>query len=179
MRWNKKRESILTTILLIGCMLLLSVAEPAKQFTVYTPQTTYFIEVVERQGQPYIGLMELLEPLGAANLRSSGDNWTLQLDKVEARFSEGKDTAKVQGKTVDLSGGVLVENKRLLVPLNASFSILSSLLHKTIDFHLASRRVFIDNAGTRFTTELKKADRSSLVLNFSQPVNPSIHQEGT
>src|SRR5205807_10011800 len=33
-------------------------------------------------------------------------------------------------------------------------------------------------AGIRFTSELKKAERSSLVLNFSQPVNPSIHQEG-
>src|SRR5205807_3043397 len=134
--------------------------------------------VLERQGQPYIGLMELVEPLGAANLRSNGNNWTLQLDKIEARFTEGKDTAKIRGKTVDLSGGVLVENSRVLVPLNSSFSILSSLLHKNIDFHLAGRRIFIDNAGTRFTTELKKADRSTLVLSFSQPVNPSIHQEG-
>lgn len=178
MRWSKKRASLLTAILPIGCMLLLSAADSARQFTIYTPQTSYSIDVVERQGQPYIDLMELLEPLGVDNLRSSGNNWTLQLDKVEARFTEGKDTAKIRGKTVDLSGGVLVENKRVLVPLNASFSILSSLLHKTIDFHLAGRRIFIDSAGIRFTTELKKTDRSSLILNFSQAVNPSIHQEG-
>jgi N-acetylmuramoyl-L-alanine amidase len=178
MRWSKKLGSILTAFVLVSCALLLSVADPAKQFTVYTPQTTYSIEVMERQGQPYIGLVDLLEPLGATNVRNSGVNWTLQINKVEAHFTEGKDTAKIRGNTVDLSGGVLVENSRILVPFNASFAILSSLLHKNIDFHPAGRRIFIDNAGIRFTTELKKTDRSSLVLSFSQPVNPSIHQEG-
>ena len=178
MRWSKNLESLLTAFVLISCAFLLSVADPAKQFTVYTPQSTYSIEVIERQGQSYIGLMDLLEPLGATIARAAGNNWTLQLNKVEARFTEGNDTAKIRGSTVDLSGGVLVENSRVLVPLNASFSILSSLLHKNVDFHPAGRRIFIDNAGIRLTTELKKGDRSSLVLNFSQPVNPSIHQEG-
>src|SRR5437588_3150730 len=110
MRWSKKLGSMLTAFVLISCALLLSVADPAKQFTIYTPQTTYSIEVMERQGQPYINLMDLLEPLGATNVRNSGVNWTLQLNKVEAHFTEGKDTAKIKGATVELSGGVLVEN---------------------------------------------------------------------
>src|SRR5437016_3753133 len=178
MRWSKKRASQLMAFLLISCALLLSVADPAKQFTVYTPQTTYSMEVTERQGQMYIGLMDLLGPLGATVAPSRGNIWTVQLNKAEARFTEGKDSARIRGSIVDLGGGVLAENNRLLIPLNASFSILSSLLHKNVDFHPAGRRIFIDNAGIRFTSELKKAERSSLVLNFSQPVNPSIHQEG-
>jgi N-acetylmuramoyl-L-alanine amidase len=178
MRWSKKRASILTAFVLISCVLLLSVADPAKQFTIYTLQTTYSIEVTERQGQMYIGLMDLLGPLGATITPSQGNNWTVQLNKAEARFTEGKDAAKIRGSTIDLGGGVLAENNRVLVPLSASFSILSSLLHKNVDFHPAGRRIFVENAGVRFTSELKKAERSSLVLSFSQPVNPSIHQEG-
>ena len=178
MRWSKKRVSILTACVLISCALLMLEADPQKQFTVYTPQTTYSIEVTERQGQPYIGLMDLLSPLGATLAPSRGNVWTVQLNKVEARFTEGKDTARIRSATVDLSGAVLADNNRILVPLNGSFSILSGLLHKNVDFHPAGRRIFIDNAGIRFTSELKKAEKSSLVLNFSQPVNPSIHQEG-
>src|SRR5205823_9810422 len=178
MRWSKRRASQLIAFVLISRALLLAIADPAKQFTVYTPQTTYSMEVTERQGQMYIGLMDLLGPLGATVAPSRGNIWTVQLNKAEARFTEGKDSARIRGSIVDLGGGVLAENNRLLIPLNASFSILSSLLHKNVDFHPAGRRIFIDNAGIRFTSELKKAERSSLVLNFSQPVNPSIHQEG-
>ena len=65
MRWSKRRASQLIAFVLISCALLLSVADPAKQFTVYTSQTTYSMEVAERQGQMYIGLMDLLGPLGA------------------------------------------------------------------------------------------------------------------
>lgn len=178
MRWSKKRTAILAIFVLIGFALLLSVADPAKQFTVYTPQTSYSMEVLERQGQMYIALLDLLGPLGITIAPPQGNTWTVELNKVEARFTEGKDTAKIRGSTVDLGGVVLAENNRILVPLNSSFSILSSLLHKNVDFHPAGRRIFIDNAGIRFTSELKKAERSSLVLIFSQPVNPSVHQEG-
>jgi len=178
MRWSKERAALLAAFVLISCALLLSVADPAKQFTVYTPQTTYSMEVLERQGQMYISLLDLLGPLGITIAPPRGNTWTVELNKVEARFTEGKDTAKIRGSTVDLGGLVLAENNRILVPLNSSFSVLSSLLHKNVDFHPAGRRVFIDNAGLRFTSELKKAERSSLVLIFSQPVNPSVHQEG-
>ncbi len=178
MPWSKKLAGLLTAFVLVSCALLLSGADPARQFTIYTSQSAYSIEVLERQGQPYISLMDLLGPVGVTGIRPNGNNWTLQLNKVEAHFTEGKDTARIRGSTVDLSGGVLVENGRVLVPMNSSFAILSSLLHKNVDFHPSGRRIFVDNAATRFTTELKKSDRSSLVLNFSQPVNPSIHQEG-
>ncbi len=178
MRWSKERATILVALVLISCALLLSMADPAKQFTVYTPQTSYSMEVLERQGQIYISLLDLLGPLGITIAPPRGNTWTVEFNKIEARFTEGKDTAKIRGSTVDLGGVVLAENNRILVPLNSSFSILSSLLHKNVDFHPAGRRIFIDNAGVRFTSELKKAERSSLVLLFSQPVNPSVHQEG-
>src|SRR5437016_6415858 len=108
MPWSKKLAGLLTAFVLVSCALLLSTADPARQFTVYTPQSVYSIEVLERQGQPYINLMDLLGPLGVTSIRLSGNNWTLQLNKVEAHFTEGKDTARIRGSTVDLSGGVLV-----------------------------------------------------------------------
>lgn len=178
MRWSKECTAIVATFVLITCALLISVADPSKQLTVYTPQSSYSMEVLERQGQMYIALLDLLGPLGITIAPPRANTWIVELNKVEAHFTEGKDTARIRGSTVDLGGVVLAENNRILVPLNSSFSILSSLLHKNVDFHPAGRRIFIDNAGTRFTSELKRGERSSLVLIFSQPVNPSVHQEG-
>src|SRR5581483_2448647 len=117
MRWSKAATAILATFVLISCALLLLMADPAKQLTVYTPQTSYSMEVLERQGQMYISLLDLLGPLGITIAPPRGNTWTVELNKVDARFTEVKDTARIRGSTVDLGGIVLAENNRILVPL--------------------------------------------------------------
>src|SRR5690242_8323476 len=102
MRWSRERTTIIAVLILISCALLLSMADPAKQFTVYTPQTSYSMEVLERQGQMYISLLDLLGPLGITIAPPRGNTWTVELNKIEAHFTEGKDTARIRGSTVDL-----------------------------------------------------------------------------
>lgn len=164
-------------LLLLCCALLFSVADPARQLTVYTPQNSYSVEVLEREGKLYIESTGLVQPLGTATLRSDGHEWKLQLNGIEARFTEGKDQAKIRGNSIDLGGNARVEGGRLLLPMKASFVVLGALLRRPVEFRPEARRIFLDNAATRFTAELKKSDRTSLSFNFSQTVHPEISQE--
>src|SRR5215472_11386688 len=179
MRWIRARTLLgfLGAALLLSCTLLLCVVDLERQLTVYTPQKTYAIEVQERQGHLYISLMDLLEPLGTANLHPNGKDWKLNFNNVDAFFRDGSDEAKVRGKSINLGSKVLAENSRLLVPLGASFSLLNALLRVPVELHPEARRLFLDNAATRFTAELKKSERPSLLLSFDHPVSPAIAQE--
>jgi N-acetylmuramoyl-L-alanine amidase len=177
MRWSRRSRFTATLLLLLCCALLVSVADPAKQLTVYTPQTSYSVDVLERDGKLYVDPAALVQPLGASALRNDGRDWKLQLNGVEARFTEGEDKARVRGDSIDLGGNVRVEDRRLLVPLKSSFAVLGALLRKPVIFRPEARRLFLDNAAIRFAAELRKSDKPVLALNFNQPVHPQITQE--
>jgi len=149
-----------------------------KQVSVYAPQTSYRLAVVERERREYVGLVALLEPLGTVSASTAGTEWTVRWNGVEARFTEGKSKGKIRGKKVDLSAPLVVENGRPLVPLHSLAMLLSRFLDTRVDVHEAARRVFIGNTGTRFTTELKQGNPPALVLSFSAPVSPAISTEG-
>ena len=163
--------------MLLFCTLLLCVADPERQLTVYTPQRTYSVAVQDRQGQLYVSLLALVEPLGSATLNAKGKDWKLQFNDTDAVFADGSDRAKVRGKQIDLNGKATAENNLLMVPLTSSFPILSALLRKPVELHLGARRLFVDDAATHFTAELKKSEQSSLLLNFDHPVSPTVIQE--
>jgi len=179
MRWNKpgKFRAALAAVFPLLCALLLSPADPERQLSVYTPQKTYAVEVQDRQGQLYINITDLLGPLGAVDIHRDGKDWKLRFNGVDGAFSEGSDSARLRGKSVDLGGKTLVETNHVLVPMGASFAIISALLKAPVELHQSGRRLFIENTTTRFTAELKKSDKSSLLLNFDHPVNPAIIQE--
>jgi N-acetylmuramoyl-L-alanine amidase len=149
-----------------------------RRVSVYAPQTSYRLAVVEHDRKEYVGLLDLLEPLGAASASSAGAEWTIRWNGVEARFTEGKAKGKVRGNKVDLAAPLVVENGRPLVPFHSLAMLLSRFLDTRVDVHESARRIFIGNAGARFTTELKKAEAPALVLNFSMPVSPAISTEG-
>ncbi len=154
-----------------------SSAAPEQQLTVYTAQTSYSLPMLERQGKAYISLADLLSPLGASPPQAKGKEWRVQLNKSEARLTEGKDKAAIRGSQFDLDGKVLVESQRVLVPLSAALPLLTRLLNVSVDFHQPSRRLFVGSASARFTASLKDGDSPSLTLNFSQPVHPDADQE--
>lgn len=149
-----------------------------KHVSIYAPQTSYRLAVVERERKEYVGLLALLEPLGAVTAASDGPEWTVRWNGVEAHFTEGQSQGKVRGNKLELSAPLVVENGRPLVPLHSLAPLLSRFLDTRVDVHESARRVFLGNAGARFTTELKKSDALALVLNFSQPVSPAISTEG-
>jgi N-acetylmuramoyl-L-alanine amidase len=99
-----------------------------------------------------------------------GKEWRVELNKAEARLAEGKEKAQIRGHEADLSGKVLVEEGRVLVPLGAALPLLSRLLNTAVDFHQPARRIFVGNTFSHFTAYFKTGESPSLVLNFSQPV---------
>ncbi len=49
----------------------------ANQLTVYSPRTTYSVPLLEVNGQPYAGLVELFEPLGSVDAHVDGKKYKL------------------------------------------------------------------------------------------------------
>ncbi|MGC2697842.1 MAG: N-acetylmuramoyl-L-alanine amidase [Candidatus Angelobacter sp.] len=159
------------------CALEIAGAGKEPQLTVYTAQSSYSIPVLDRGGNAYIAVADLLSPLGAAPPKVKGKDWRFELNKVEARLTEGKDKAVIHGNQFDLGGKTLVENTRMLAPMAAALPLLTRLLNTSVDFHQPSHRIFVGNAFTRFTVSFKNGDAPSLVLNFSQPVGPNVSHE--
>src|SRR6202522_2279325 len=182
MRWIRKRSigkrwlggsSIFLTML----ALLLSAAPAEKHLSVYSTVANYSLPIQQRQGRDYVGLLELLEPLGTVSARLDGSRWRLHYNNVLGEFNDGKNRARVQGRDADLSAKFLLENGRGLVPLSSLDSILPRFLGGPATLHAESGRLFIGNVATHFTASVAADDPSHLIFRFTAPVNPSVAAE--
>jgi N-acetylmuramoyl-L-alanine amidase len=152
------------------------------QLTVYSPQTSYSVPLLDVNGQPYAGLVELLEPLGSVDARADGKKYKLHFTPpggrpLELQFTEGKNKGKVRGNGYKLPPNFVVQNGRGYVPLSVTSDLIAKLLATDTELHPAPRRLFIGNVQLRYTLELHKDNPSRLLLGFSSPVNPSIATE--
>ena len=78
------------------------------QLSVYSPQTFYTVPLLNLNGQPYVGLVDLLEPLGTVDARPDGKKYKLKFTppgtrELEFQFQDGKDNGKVKGDKVKLA----------------------------------------------------------------------------
>jgi N-acetylmuramoyl-L-alanine amidase len=152
------------------------------QITVYSPQTSYSVPLLDVKGQPYIGLVEVLEPLGSLDARPDGKKYKLHFTPPggrpeEAQFTDGKDKVKVRGDSYKLPANFVLQNGRGYVPLGAIANLLAKLLATQTEFHPAGRRLFVGTAPERFTLELKQGNPSRLLVGFPSAVNPTIATE--
>ena len=174
------REMRLGALLFV---LLLAATLPAgsadeKKITVYSSVSNYSLPITDRNSLEYVGLLEVIEPLGQnVNSRSDGQRWKLRFNDADAEFTVGKSRAKVRGRDIDLPGNFLLESGRGLVPLTSLGTLLPRLLGTSITFNPASRRLFVGNVATHFTAQLSRTTPPRLVMNFSSPVNPTIATE--
>ena len=157
-------------------------APEQNQITVYSPQTTYSVPLLDVKGQPYIGLVELLEPLGSVDARPEGKKYKLRFTPPggrpqEAQFNDGKEKAKVRGENYKLPANFVLQNGRGYVPLVAVTNLLEKFLGTQTLFHAAGRRLFIGTTPQRFTLELRPGNPSRLLLGFASAVNPTIATE--
>jgi N-acetylmuramoyl-L-alanine amidase len=167
-------------ILAAALALVLLAAAPAsdeKRLSIYSSVATYTLPVTNRMGREYIGLLEVLEPLGRISARVEGPHWKMTFNKTDGDFVAGRTKAKVRGRELDLGGPFLIENSRGLVPLNSLSTLLPQFLGNPVNFHESSRRLFIGNVATQVTAQLEASTPPRLVLNFSAPVNPTISTE--
>lgn len=154
----------------------------ADQLTVYSAQTNYSVPLLDVKGQPYVGLVDLFEPLGDVEARPDGKKYKLRFTPagghaVEAQFNEGKDKAKVLGGNYKLPADFVLQNNRGYIPLTAAADLLGKLLAKPVQLHPSARRMFIGDIAIRYSFDLDKSTPPKLTISFPEAVNPSIATE--
>jgi N-acetylmuramoyl-L-alanine amidase len=184
MRWTSRPSTrIIATWIVIAigsilaCAILLAGTPPDKHLAVYSVAANYSLPLVQREGRLYVGLLEVLEPLGKVSAKSEGKGWRLHYNNVEGDFQIDKTRARVQGRDADLGGKFLVENSRGLVPVGSLPSLLPRFLGGPVTLHEESGRLFIGSVATHFTASLSADNPPRLVFHFSAPVNPMIATE--
>jgi N-acetylmuramoyl-L-alanine amidase len=163
--------------LLFVAVLLVSGAAPEKHLSIYSSAANYSLPLVQRQGHEYVGLLELLDPLGKVSAKFESPRWRLHYNNVLGEFTVGKSRARIQGLDADLSGKFILENGRGLVPVACLGSILPRFLGGPATLHEESGRLFIGSVATHFTATVSPDDPSRLVFRFTAPVNPSVASE--
>jgi N-acetylmuramoyl-L-alanine amidase len=165
--------------ILLASVTFLSAAPSAeeKHISVYSPVATYKLPVLERAGREYVGLLELLEPLGRVSTVSQGRRFRLRYNAVDAEFVAGKTRARIRGRDFDFAAPFLIENSRGLVPLISLSALLPRFLGAPVNFRESSRRLFVGDVGIQIGFHLDASNPPRLTLNFSGPVNPTISTE--
>src|SRR6185437_7133791 len=164
---------------LVALVLLISAAAAPeeKQISIYSNVANYSLPVATENGRDYVGIFELLEPLGKVSLKTSGTQWNLHYNEIECDFQPGSDVARLQGQPVALGMSFVLRNGRGLVPVGSLTTLLPRLLGGPVNFHEAARRLFIGDAGIHFTAQIKNNPPNALEINFTARVNPSISTE--
>ncbi len=180
MRWSEKRigaQFIALAILSTIATLVMLAAPQEKHLSVYSTAANYSLPIVQRQGRDYVGLLELLEPLGTVSAKADGRRWRLHYNNILGEFVQGQSHARIQGRDADLFGQFVMEDGRGLVPLVSLTSLLPRFLGGPATLHAEAQRLFIGSVATHFTASVSPDDPSRLVLHFSAPVNPSVASE--
>ncbi|MGH9505187.1 MAG: N-acetylmuramoyl-L-alanine amidase [Terriglobales bacterium] len=186
MRWSSRLIQRATAAATPGIAFLLALVavlavsgftSEEKRLSVYSGTVDYSVTVRERNGTDYVGLIEMLQPLGTISARSDGRAWRLSYNRVESEFTPGKTPARVGGQTFNLSANFLLEGGNGLVPVSSLAGLMQRFLGAAINFHETSRRLFIGNAAVHFTAQVNQTNPPTLVMNFTSPVNPTIATE--
>ncbi|MFY9559106.1 MAG: N-acetylmuramoyl-L-alanine amidase [Terriglobales bacterium] len=148
-----------------------------KRLSIYSSVATYTLPVIDRTGREYVGLLEVLEPLGRVSAAVEGRHWKLRFNNIDSDFVAGRTRAKIRGQDLDLTAPFLIENSRGLVLVGSLSTLLPRFLGNPVNFHEAARRLFIGDVSTQVTAQLDSSNPPRLVLNFTAPVNPTISTE--
>ena len=172
MHWNR---SLLAVVL----VLLVSNAPSAdeKRISIYSTAANYSLPLIERNGGDYVGLLEILDPLGSVSARNDGPHWKIRYNNIEGEFTSGKSRMRIRGKDSDLPANFLLERGRGLVPVSSLSTLLPRFLGGPVTFHESARRLFVGSVATQFSAELSKTNPPRLIMNFTSPVNPTIATE--
>src|SRR5512147_2789880 len=143
-----------------------------KSFSVYAPQMYYQVSIVDHAGKDYVGLIDLLEPIGRVESRADGKKWKLRFTgtatTVEAEFQDGKRNAKIRGNDFDLGANFVLQGDRGYVPAASLANLLPRITDRTADLHAGARRLFIGASAMKLSLEFLHAP-NHLVATFPSP----------
>jgi N-acetylmuramoyl-L-alanine amidase len=171
---SRRRLCILLCLALAG---LIAASPEEKRISIYSTAANYALPVSDHGGKDYVGLLEILEPLGTVSAKTSDGHWKLTYNDAQCEFTSEKKRARVRGKDFDLTANFLFENGRGLVPLSSLATLLPRILGGPVSFNEAARRLFVGNVAVHFTAQVAGGNPPKLVMNFTAPVNPTIATE--
>jgi N-acetylmuramoyl-L-alanine amidase len=164
-------------LLALVSVVLLSGSPEDKRVSIYSTIASYSLPVVERNRMDYVGLLEVLEPLGTVSARVNGDHWRLRYNDADAEFTANKRGARARRTDFDLSANFVLEGGRGLVPLADLSILLSRMLGGPVSFNPKARRLFVGGVAIHFTAQVSNTTPPKLIMTFSSPVNPAIATE--
>ena len=100
---RSRSARICVGILVFFAVLVVYGAAPEKHLSVLSTAANYSLPIVQRQGHDYVGLLELLDPLGTVSAKSEPQRWRLHYNNILGDFTVGKNHARIQGRDADLS----------------------------------------------------------------------------
>lgn len=152
-------------------------ASDEKRVAIYSLVANYSLPVYDQGGQDYVGLLEILEPLGTVTSQTNGTRWRLRYNDVESQFTTNTARARIQNRDVDLPANFVLASGRGLVSLSSLGTLLPQILGGPVNFHENSRRLYIGSVGVHFTAQIGNSNPPALVMSFTSPVNPRIATE--
>ena len=164
-------------VLFLIAVLPVAVRAEDKHISIYSPVAIYTLPVLDRAGREYVGLLELLEPLGRVSSQSDGRHWRLHYNALDADFTAGKTEGRIHGRNFDFGAPFLIENSRGLVPLTSLTALLPRFLGTPVNFRESARRLFIGDVGIQTSFRLDAGTPPRLVVSFTAAVNPTISTE--
>ncbi len=177
MRWTNPRWTQRGALLIVLALTAPGRAEE-KRIAIFSPVTSFTLPVAERDGRDYVGLLEVLEPLGTVAATKNGTKWKLRFEQRDTEFLNGQIQAKINGKDFNLNASFRLDSGRGLVPVSGLGALIQEVTGtKPVVFHEDSRRLFVGKVAVRFTEELRKDSPPVLVLTFTSPVSPTIASE--
>lgn len=164
-------------LLAVASVVLLSGSSEEKRVSIYSTIANYSLPVVERNQLDYVGLLEVLEPLGTVSAKVSGKSWRLRYNDAAAEFTANKRKARVREANFDLPANFVLEGGRGLVPLAGLNGLLSRILGGPVTFNPNARRLFVGTVAVHFTAQVSNSEPPRLIMNFTAPVNPTVATE--
>ena len=99
--WLRLTAPALVLVALIAHFAIIH-GQNADQLTVYSPQTNYSVPLLDVKGQPYVGLVDLFEPLGDIEAKPDGKKYKLRF--TPARRPRGRSAIQRRQGQVEDSG---------------------------------------------------------------------------
>ena len=182
-QWASRRPLIAGTFAVLAFLLVPGRALAADQphLAIFAQQINYLVNVQVRDGSEYVGLLDVLDPLGQVATHINGKKWTLDFSssgsRVEIVCQEGKRKCSVRGADVEMAAKFVVSEGHGYVPVSALAEILPRITNLTANLNVRGRRLLLGINGVHLSSDILK-NPSRLVLTFPSPVKPAVTNEG-
>src|SRR5579863_3718787 len=148
-RLSRAAPWLVVVLVVAASALLVSGSPDEKHIAVYSNVANYSLPVAQRNGIDYVGLLEIVEPLGTVSARVNGARW------------------KFRNNDFDLPAVFVLEANRGLVPVSCLGMLLPRILGGPVAFNPNARRLFIGNVAVHFTAQVRKTNPPTLVMDFT------------